>query len=101
MLRDCMPASAGPEDPLRTTNVMLYELGSLTRCLVRSRHRIARGEAKESIRALTATARIDLADLYTQVRLLAEQMNWDMIGLENDGTERFKERMAEIRKGEI
>lgn len=101
MLRDIMPASAGPEDPLRTTNVMLYELGSLTRCLVRMHHRVARSAGDESTRALKATARIDLADLLMQVRLLAEQMGWDMIGLENDGMERFKERMAEIRKGEI
>jgi NTP pyrophosphatase (non-canonical NTP hydrolase) len=101
MLRDIMPASAGPEEPLHTTNVMLYELGSLTRCLVRMHHRTARGVGDEGTRALKATARIELADLLTQVRLLAEQMGWDMIGLENDGMERFKERMSEIRKDEV
>jgi len=101
LLVDEMPEQARPEDPVWTTAVMAYELGSVIRCLVRAEHIQLAGGAPERVKALLATARIGAADLITQVRVLSEQMGWKWIDLENDGIERFKERMTEIAEGKL
>jgi len=95
MLVDKMPALAKPEDPIWTTTIMSYELGSVIRALVKARIKSAQGD-KDGERAYLAEARIELADLLTQGYLLAEQMGWKRVDLENDGCERFCERMKEL-----
>lgn len=100
MLRDYMPAAAKPEDPLRTTTIMTYELGSIIRALIYAKHEHSQGNVV-SVNAYLTTARIGLADLITQARLLAEQMGWKWFELENDGEERFRERMKEIEGGKL
>ena len=92
-----MPIKAEPEDPLFTCSIITYELGSLIHNLVHVKHTLD-GKAKAYH---LAEARIDLADLLTQAYLLAEQMGWKRLDIENDGLERFRERMGEIGRGEI
>ena len=85
---------AKPNDPIWTTTIMTYELGSTIRALTKARNKKAfKDEAGE--RAYLAEARIELADLITQTYLLVEQMGWDIIDLENEGKARFEERMKE------
>lgn len=100
MLRDLMPCEANPDDPLWTTNIMTYELGSVIKSLVYARHKEVHGEGK-SMRAHLANARIEFADLITQCQVLAEQMEWNWLELKNDGRERFEERMRELEDGTL
>lgn len=100
MLRDLMPCEARPDDPLWTTNIMSYELGSVVKGLVYAGHKEVHGEEK-SVRAHLANARIGLADLITQCHVLAEQMGWNWLELKNDGRERFEERMRELEDGTL
>lgn len=86
-----------PEDPIWTTTIMTYELGSMIRALTKARNKSAYCD-KDGERAYLAEAKVELADLLTQGYLLAEQMGWKRIDLENDGKERFIERMEEYRK---
>ena len=97
MLREVMPSQAVPEDPLRTVNIMTYELGEIARGLVR-----AKVTSSEALRcSYVQSVRMGLADLLTQGYLLAEQMGWKRLELENDGVERFRQRMEELSKGEL
>lgn len=98
MLIEKAPPLAQPDNPIWTTTIMTYELGSLIRALVRARAKSAWGDHK-SEKAYLAEARIEAADLLTQLRFLAEQMGWKMIDLENDGQERFCERMDQLENG--
>ena len=94
MLKDFIPKS---QDPLRTCNVMGYELGYIEHDLLYAELR--KGWADEdSIKAKIKNARINLANLITICRLLAEQMSWDMGTLWKDGEERLYERMKEIEE---
>ena len=99
-LKDLMPYEAKPDSTERTINVMCYELGSLSKSLVYAEHKASMGNTAGSL-AYTANARIELADLITQCYLLAEQMGWKWIDLENDGRERFRQRMEEIEEGTL
>lgn len=94
-LVDSMPEAAQPEDPIWTTSIMTYELGGVVQGLVYARHKRSWGD-EESANAREKSARINLADLIVQCQVLAEQMRWPWMDLENDGMERFLERMAEI-----
>ena len=97
MIKELMPLEAEPEAPIFTCSVITYELGSLIHHLIHAKHTL---DEKSKAYHL-AEARIDLADLLTQAYLLAEQMGWKRLPLENDGLERFQERMNEVRKGGI
>jgi len=92
-----MPAEAKPEDELHTCNIMTYELGAVVNSLVWAKHKRSWGDTKGA-NARRESARVDLADLITQCRLLAEQMYWSWFELERDGQERFLERMKEIEE---
>jgi len=86
-----------PEDPIWTTTIMTYELGSMIRALTKARNKRAwKDEGGE--KAYLAEARVELADLLTQGYFLAEQMGWKRIDLENEGQDRFCERMKEYRE---
>lgn len=98
MLVDRMPSECEPENPYHTLNIMTYELGSLVRALIYYKITGKTGEDERTLSAYVADARIGLADLITQCRVLAEQMGWKWITLENDGLERFQERMKEIEQ---
>lgn len=98
MLVEYMPPEARPEDPIWTTSIMTYELGGLVRSLVYAKHK-QRQNDDTSYRVRIADARICLADLITQCHVLAEQIGWKWIDLENDGKERFVERMGELEAG--
>jgi len=87
-----------PDDPIWTTTIMTYELGSVIRALTKARNKLAFGDAKGE-KAYLAEAKIELADLLTQGFLLAEQMGWKRIDLEHDGYERFCQRMQEYKEG--
>jgi len=89
---------AKPDDPIWTTSIMTYELGSVIRSLHKARNKSAFGDEKGE-RAYLAEARIELADLLTQSFFLAEQMGWKRIDLINDGYERFCQRMQEYKEG--
>lgn len=97
MLKEYMPPEAQPDNPIWTTSIMTYELGSLIHQLIH--HKYTLDEKSKAIHL--ASARIELADLLTQVYVLAEQLGWKRLDLENDGMERFQERMNELRKGKI
>jgi len=86
------------EDPISTTTIMTYELGNVIRALSKARNKVAFGDKKGEA-AYLAEARIELADLLTMSYLLAEQMGWRRIDLENEGLERFNERMDEYVEG--
>ena len=86
-----------PHDPIWTTTIMTYELGSVIRALTKARNKSAYGDTAGE-RAYLAEAKVELADLLTQGYLLAEQMGWKRIDLENDGCERFETRMNEYSK---
>jgi NTP pyrophosphatase (non-canonical NTP hydrolase) len=92
---DMMPAVARPEDPIWTTTIMTYELGSLIRSLVKARLKGKKGD-ECGRKAYLAEAKIELADLLTQSHFLAEQMGWKVFELEKDGYQRFCERMKEM-----
>lgn len=96
-LMDIMPAQARPEDALHTCNIMTYELGAVVNGLVYAEHKRTWRDLK-GVSIREANARINLADLITQCRLLAEQMNWPWPALMIDGEERFQERMQEIKE---
>lgn len=81
-------------DPIWTTTIMTYELGSVIRALTKARNKKAFKDEKGE-RAYIAEARIELADLLTQSYLLVEQMGWKRAELENEGKRRFEERMKE------
>lgn len=83
-----------PDDPIWTTTIMTYELGSVIRALTKARNKSMWGDISGE-RAYIAEARIELADLLTQGFFLAEQMGWKRIELENEGLTRFKTRMEE------
>ena len=97
MLVEKAPDHANPEDPIWTTTIMTYELGSVVRGLVKARLKRLSGDHKGE-KAYLAEARIELADLITQCHFLAEQMKWDRADLIQDGVERFEERMREIEE---
>lgn len=100
MLKEHMPEKAQPESPERTCLIMTYNLGYVV-------HEIVYGNNRKTARDPTlvsvhfAEARLNLADLMTQCRLLAEQMGWDEQGLREDGEERFIHRMWELQEGVI
>lgn len=89
---------AKPNDPIWTTTIMTYELGSIIRALCKARNKSAYGDEKGE-RAYLAEARIELADLLTQSFLLAEQMGWMRLELIREGSERFCQRMQEYKEG--
>lgn len=95
-----MPPEAKPGDPFWTTNIMTYELGSLIRALVRRHIKVSQHDEKGA-NSYLQEARIELADLITQCRVLAEEMGWKWFELKIDGHERFVERMQEIRAGTL
>ena len=97
MLQDHIPSY---QTYFRTTQIMTYELGGIIRSLVYAEH-MGRQGRKDRQKAYLAEARVGLADLMTQSQLLAEQMGWRPIDLENDGLERFLERMQEIKEGKL
>lgn len=99
-LIELMPEEAEPRSAERTALVMGYELGSVQRSLVYASHKHAQGDYVGK-NAHLQSARIELADLITQCQLLAEQMGWKWLELENDGRERFGERMREIEEGTL
>lgn len=80
-----------PDDPMYTFVVMTWELGNICRSYVRANHK-GSSEAK----AYLQEGRMALADLVTQCRLLAEEMDLDWDGLVTDGEEAFLERMKDI-----
>ena len=88
---------AKPNDPIWTTTIMTYELGSVIRALTKARNKKAFKDEKGE-RAYLAEAQVECADLLTQTYLLAEQMGWDIIDLENDGKARFETRMKEYNE---
>lgn len=95
-----MPQQAQPEDELHTCNIMTYELGAVVNGLVYAKHKRSWGDTKGA-NAREQSARINLADLVTQCKVLAEQMDWIWIALCNDGVERFGERMKELAEGTL
>ena len=97
-LVDMASPLAKPEDDIWTTTIMTYELGSLIRALCKARVRRAWGDEKGA-RAYEAEGRIELSDLITQCRFLAEQKGWGELQLRTDGEERFLERMREYDEG--
>ena len=97
MLIEEAPDHAKPEDPIWTTTIMTYELGSLVRALVKARLKRESGD-EAGTNAYVAEARVELSDLLTQAYFLAEQMGWKRLELENEGHHRFCERMKEIRQ---
>jgi len=99
-LVEMMPEEAKPSDPVWTTAVMMRELGAVAGSLIYAEHLRAQGDEKGAC-AREANARIDLADLITQCYVLAEQMKWPWLAMENDGRERFFERMKEISEGTL
>ena len=98
MLIEKAPPLAKPEDPIWTTTIMTYELGSIIRALVKAQVYSTKGDDKTA-QAYLQEARVELSDLITQAYFLAEQEGWKRIDLENDGYERFCERMEWL--GEI
>lgn len=99
-LIDEMPAAAKPTNVLHTCNIMTYELGAVVSGLVYADLKRSWGDDKGA-RIREVNARINLADLITQCRVLAEQMNWPWLTLLKDGEERFFERMKEIEEGKL
>ena len=101
MLKDHLPLGF-QEDLLDTCNIMTYELGAIVRSLIYAdRHSGGPAEDKDKERAYLGSARIDLADLILQCRLIAEQAGWDYAELIDDGEERFLERMKEWKDGKL
>lgn len=101
MLVEKMHPDAKPEDPIWTTNIMLYELGLMTKNLIYGWGRRKRARDHDDVlkaNAYLADAKMELADLVTQCRVMAEQLDCDWSTLVSDGEERFAERMDELRR---
>ena len=80
-----------------TLKVMMYELGYVARGLTYAEHSDYRKDSS-SMRAHLQEARINAADLATQIRVLCDQLGWDWNELLTDGEERFTERMQELEE---
>jgi hypothetical protein len=76
----------------RTITVLTYQLGDMAKCS------IYRESFPSSHWAYTSELRLAMADAITMIRLLCEQEGFDFLELQSDGTERFIERQAEVRK---
>ena len=96
-LVNAMPPGAQPGNTLKTLVVMGYELGGIQRNLIYA----GVTEDPQMYDARVGGARIELADLITQCRLLAEQYRWSWDSLVADGEERFRERMRELAEGRL
>ena len=83
-----------PDDPMFTFVVMTWELGSICRQYVRAQHYFTADRKLSN--TYKAECRMALADLITQCRLLAEELNHNWDDLVKDGEEAFKERMKDI-----
>ena len=81
-----------PESLRELITIILYELGDFTKCVVYAESRYM--HLKD---AYMAEARIALADMITQTRLLTEAIGADWDELWRDGEERFRERMIELK----
>lgn len=81
------------QDPATLLNILTYELGWVAHGV----HYASIREGKES-KAYLAEARINLADLLTTSRQLAEKLGWDWDQLVADGEERFREKMEDARR---
>ena len=99
-LTDDMPAVMGPSDPFQTVCVMMYELGDVVKNLSRVRYLQALGAEEKLVHYREEEARVGLADLIVQCRVLAEQLGWQWSKLEADGLERLKERVLEAKSGQ-
>ncbi len=81
-------------------SVMMYQLGHLSHGLVYAEHSMDR-KAKSTSNAYRAEARLALCDLVTQCRLISEEQDWNWDIVVADGEERFRERMDELKRGDI
>jgi len=92
----CKPKLVGELPPFRreipkTLNVALYELGNVAKAVTYAESRPAVANA------YLADAKLELSDLITQCRILAEHLEVDFRQLVADGEDRFMERMKEVR----
>ena len=79
----------------KTVTVMAYELGDLAKAIVYG-HLDDGGDL-----VYRAEARVALADLITQCRVMGELLESPFSGLVGFGEERFMERVKECRDGVI
>lgn len=73
------------------SNILTYEVGMFVKSLCYA------DAFKEDARLHLANAQIELADIITQGRIFAAVMGWDYNGLVQDGAERFRDRMEDVR----
>ena len=94
-------ASVGVRSDLsKTVMVMLYELGDLAKGLVYS----GRADPEVGVDdrpAYIAEAKVAMADLLMQCRLIAHEFGWGTAELFEMGEERLLHRMDEVEKREI
>lgn len=83
-----------PNNPLYTSLIMQWELGDLVHSLTLAKWN---EETNYSKRAFTVEAKLALSDLYTQCRVMAEQLGVDPEELRKIGEERYLDRCKEIK----
>lgn len=92
-----MAEKAEPNNSMRTLVILLYELGAVAHDLI-----YAKNAPDDRARIANMTnAKANMADVLTQLRLLAEQLGINFDELWKEGEERFIERHEELKKGEI
>ncbi len=83
-------------DPDKTIHVLLYEFGDLAKALVYA------ATNREDLRpAYLLEARIALADMIMQTRVLAQGLGWNWDEVKDEGEDRLRERIKEFAEGVI
>ena len=81
------------QTPEFTLSILTYEVGKLHQFLVYKERFGKTG--------YTGDEEIELGDVITMARLLAEQKGYTLDKLEKEGLERFNYRVAEVKQAEI
>lgn len=92
MLREMRPVSL-PSDVKTISLIMTYELGDFVKCLVKS---ASYSYDEKLAKAFLTEAKIGLADMLTQARLLCELLGWQFEEVKALGQERYEEAMRQF-----
>lgn len=85
-------------DPYITATILSYEAGYIVRNMFYA-SLVGDGKDEQDLRAgHLANARVELGDLITQARILAELHGWDWSGLVDTGEAKIEERIADYKK---
>lgn len=101
-LTQYMPEKALPGNIDRIFTTIIRQLGAMSHGIqYGDNRRLSEDPDPSIIEGYYQEARMGHADAIIQLIIFGEVMNWGWETQINDGIERFKERMEELRKGVI